>query len=152
MAHFERIRDVISGPFAPSLIQQRTAAGWQLVSIDWRRELPGNEAPTEGAFHEEIPYGLRISDDCQRLEFDPRERQALTQMMDLVAQDFPFSSIASDLNEKGFRTRDGRPWNQVSVFEMIPRLIEVGPSMFSSEEWAARRGRISSEKTRFRST
>jgi hypothetical protein len=152
MAHFERIRDVISGPFAPSLIQQRTAAGWQLVSIEWRRELPGSEAPTEGAYQEEIPYGLRISDDCQRLEFDPRERQVLTQMMDLVVQDFPFSSIASDLNEKGFRTRDGRPWNQVSVFEMVPRLIEVGPGMFSSEEWAARRSRVSSEKLRFRST
>ena len=82
MAHFERIRDVVSGPFSSSLMQQRTAAGWQLVSIEWRRELPGDEAPSEGAFNEDIPYGLRISDDCQRLEFDPRERMVLTQMMD----------------------------------------------------------------------
>ena len=53
MAHFERIRDVVSGPFSPSIMQQRMAAGWQLVSIEWRRELPGDEAPSEGAFHEE---------------------------------------------------------------------------------------------------
>ena len=144
MAHFERIRDVISGPLAPAIMQQRTAAGWQLVSMEWRRELPGEETPSEGAFEEEIPYGLRISDDCQRLEFHPRERMVLTQMMDLVVQDFPFSSIASDLNEKGFRSRDGKPWNQVSVFQMLPRLIEVGPGLFTTEEWAARREKLSS--------
>jgi hypothetical protein len=109
------------------------------VSIEWRRELPGDEAPSEGAFSEDIPYGLRISDDCQRLEFDASERMALTQMMDLVVQDFPFSSIASDLNEKGFRTREGKLWNQVSVFQMIPRLIEIGPTLFPTKEWAARR-------------
>jgi Recombinase len=142
MANFERIRDVVSGPFSESLMQQRRVAGWQLVSIEWRRELPGAEAPSEGAFNEEIPYGLRISDDCQRLEFDPRERMVLTQMMDLVVQDFPFSSIASDLNEKGFRTREGKLWNQVSVFQMIPRLIEIGPGLFSTTEWAARRDRM----------
>jgi hypothetical protein len=143
MAHFERIRDVVSGPFSPSLMQQRGAAGWQLVSIEWRRELPGDEAPTEGSFNEDIPYGLRISDDCQRLEFDARERMVLTQMMDLVVQDFPFSSIASDLNEKGFRTRDRKQWNQVSVFKMLPRLIEIGPGLFSTAEWAARRQKLS---------
>jgi hypothetical protein len=67
-------------------------------------------------------------------------------MMDLVVQDFPFSSIASDLNEKGFRTRDGKLWNQISVFQMLPRLIEIGPGLFSSTEWAARREKLA--KTR----
>jgi hypothetical protein len=142
MAHFERIRDVVSGPFSPAIMQQRMAAGWQLVSIEWRRELPDSEAPTEGAFNEDIPYGLRISDDCQRLEIEPRENQVLLQMMDLVVEDFSFSSIASDLNEKGFRTRDGRRWNQISVFNMLPRLIEIGPRLFSKEDWKSRRQRF----------
>jgi Recombinase len=70
----------------------------------------------------------------------------LSQMMDLVVQDFPFSSIASDLNEKGFRSRDGKLWNQVSVFQMLPRLIEIGPGLFSTTEWAARREKLA--KTR----
>jgi len=143
MAHFERIRDIVSGPFSPAIMQQRLAAGWQLVSIEWRRELPGDEAAAEGAFNEDIPYGLRISDDCLRLEVDPRENQVLTQMMDLVVQDFSFSSIASDLNEKGLRTREGKRWNQVSVFKMLPRLIEIGPRLFSTAEWQARRQRFS---------
>ena len=40
MAYFERVRDVVSGPFSPEVIQQRMSAGWQMVSIEWRRELP----------------------------------------------------------------------------------------------------------------
>jgi hypothetical protein len=142
MAHFERIRDVISGPFSSEIIGQRTAAGWQLVSIEWRRELPDLEAPTEGAFSEDIPYGLRISDDCQRLEIEPTENQALMLMMDLLGQDFSYSHIVSDLNEKGFRTRDGKPWSRVAVFNMMPRLIEVGPRLFSSEEWKTRQLKV----------
>ncbi len=104
----------------------------------------------EGAFSEDIPYGLRISDDCQRLEFHPRERMILTQMMDLIVQDFPFSNIASDLNEKGFRTREGKLWSQVSVFNMIPRLIEIGPGLFSTAEWTARREKLFPSRQRLR--
>ena len=54
MAHFERIRDVVSGPFDSEVIRQRTAAGWQLVSLEWRRELPESEAPTQGAYNETV--------------------------------------------------------------------------------------------------
>ena len=56
-------------------------------------------------------------------------------MMELLGQDFSYSSIVSDLNEKGFRMRDGKPWNRIAVFNMMPRLIEAGPRMFSSEQW-----------------
>jgi hypothetical protein len=142
MAYFERIRDVISGPFSPEVIRRRTASGWQMVSIEWRRELPDAEAPTEGAFDEDIPYGLRISDDCARLEADATEHQVLMEMMEMLAQDFSYSSIVSSLNEKGFRMRDGRPWNRIAVFKMIPRLIEVGPRFFNSDEWELRRQRF----------
>ena len=142
MAYFERMRDVISQPFSPEIIQQRTAAGWQMVSIEWRRELPDSEAPPDNAFAEEIPFGLRISEDCKRLEVYPAENQVLLLMMDLLAQDFSYSAIVSDLNEKGFRQRNGHPWNRVALFNMMPRLIEVGPRLFSSDEWEQRRLRM----------
>src|SRR6201993_817731 len=146
MAHFERIRDVISGPFSPEIMRQRTAAGWQLVSLEWRRELPELEAPSEGAFSEDIPYGLRISDDCQRLDIDATENRVLVTMMELLVQDFSYSSIVSDLNEKGFRMRNGKPWNRVALFNMTPRLIEVGPRLFSTEEWRKLRQRFARPK------
>jgi len=137
MAHFERIRDVVSGPFSLEILHQRAATGWQMVSIEWRRELPDSESPSDGAFAKDIPYGLRISEDGLRLEVDPTENRALMLMMDLLGQDFSYSAIVSDLNEKGFRTRSDRPWTRVAVFNMMPRLIEVGPRLFASEEWKA---------------
>jgi hypothetical protein len=143
VANFERIRDVVSGPFSEKIIAQRMASGWQMASIEWRRELPDDEAPGDGAYNEDIPYGLRISDDCLRLEVDPQEHRALLLMMDLLVQDFSFSSIVSDLNEKGFRMRDGGPWSRVSVFKMLPRLIEAGPRLFSTDEWKTRRRKLS---------
>ena len=70
------------------------------------------------------------------------ENQVLLLMMDLLAQDFAYSSIVSDLNEKGFRQRNGKPWSRIAVFNMMPRLIEVGPRLFSSDEWEQRRLRM----------
>jgi hypothetical protein len=140
MAYFERIRDVVSESFSPAIMQQRQAAGWQLVSLEWRRELPDGESSHDGVFAEEIPYGLRISDDCKRLEVDPVADQALTLMMDLLVQDFPYSSVVSSLNEGGFRMRDGRPWTRVAVFNMHPRLIQMGPRLFAAEEVMRRHG------------
>jgi hypothetical protein len=142
MANFERIRDVISEPFGPEMIQRRAEAGWQMVAIEWRRELPDIEAPIEGQFDEDIPYGLRISDDCMRLEADPVEHQALMLIMEGIALDSPYAEIAARLNDKGFRMRNGQPWSRVTVFGMIPRLIDVGPRFFSSKEWVERSGRF----------
>ena len=143
MAHFERIRDVISGPFDSEVITERTRAGWKMVSIEWRRELPESESPSQGAYNEDIPYGLRISGDCQRLEVDPVENRTLMLMMELLVQDFPYSSIVSDLNEKGLRMRNGKPWTRIAVFNMTPRLIEVGPRLFETDEWQTVRQKFS---------
>lgn len=132
MAYFERIRDIISAPFTPTLLTERQSAGWQLVSLEWRRELPGDQPLPPSAFPEQIPYGLRIADDCSRLEVDPIEDQILTLMMDLLVQDFPYSAVVSTLNEGGFRQRDGTPWDRIAVFNMHPRLIEVGPRLFAT--------------------
>jgi hypothetical protein len=138
MAYFERMRDLVSEPFSPDVIRQRKSAGWQMVAIEWRRELPDAEAPIENKFDEDIPYGLRVSADCKRLEADPVEHEILMLMMDLVTQDFSYAEIVARLDEKGFRTRNGQRWNRVAIFRMIPRLIEVGPSFFSSAEWGER--------------
>jgi Recombinase len=137
MAYFERTRDILNGPLTNDLLRQRADAGWQVASIEWRRELPGN-APIESGV-EDIPYGLRISEDCLRLEIDPEENRILMEMMELLVQDFPFTNVASDLNERGYRTREGKRWTAVSVFNMLPRLVEAGPTMFPTEEWETRR-------------
>lgn len=135
MAWFERMRDVVSEPFSPEIIRQRTAAGWRMVAIEWRRELPDTEAPVPSSVDEDVPYGLRVSADCSRLESDPFEHRVLMLMMEMLADDRSYAEIVAALNVKGFRMRDGSPWNRIAVFKMVPRLIEVGPRFFSSQEW-----------------
>src|SRR3984885_7926903 len=144
MAHFERIRDVIHGPLMEQVVRQRGDGRWQVISIEWRRELPG-DAPAGSIDTEDVPYGLRLSEDCLRLEVDQEENRVLMQMMELLVQDFAFSSVSSDLNEKGYRTRDRRLWSPGTVFNMLPRLIDVGPRVFSTEEWDRRRERFAAK-------
>jgi len=82
---------------------------------------------------------LRIADDCSRLEENPDEMQVLMLMMELIVQDESLYKVADELNRRGLPTREGFEWNPVSVFNLLPRLIEVGPRIFSTEEWEARR-------------
>ena len=141
MARIERIREVVTGPVDMEQLRQKTEAGWKLVALEWRREIQGEEAEST-IIMEEIPYGLRVASDCTRLEENPGEREILVQMMELIVQDHSVSEVAKELTGKGLHTRGGQPWTPVAVFNMLPRLIEVGPKIFSSEEWEERRERV----------
>jgi hypothetical protein len=141
MARIERIREVVTGSVDLDYVRQKTEAGWKLVALEWRREIPGDEA-SEAVLVEEIPYGLRVATDCSRLEADPEERAVLVQMMELIVQDYSITLIASELNKRSLRTRSGSPWTPISVFKMLPRLIEVGPNIFSADDWEERRQRL----------
>lgn len=141
MAKIERIREWVREVPNPMHLRQREEAGWKLVAIEWQRELE-EERPQLREILEEVSYGLRVANDCLHLEEDPSEMRILMLMTDLIVQDNPLSQVASALNERGLRTRQGRPWSAVSVFNMLPRLIEAGPKIFSTEEWEARRSRL----------
>jgi Recombinase len=122
-------------------LQQRTDEGWKLVAIEWEREVETADNPLLA----EVPFGLRISPVNQRLEQDPTEREILLQLMELMVQEGSYAHIADEINRRGFRTRQGTRWTQVSVFEMLPRLIEVGPQLFQSAEWQKRSQEIPKE-------
>ena len=141
MARIERIREIVTGPVDMDQWKQKTDAGWQLVALEWRREIQGEE-PEHAIIMEEIPYGLRVATDCARLEENPEEREILVQMMELIVQDNSVSEVARELTRKGLRTRGGSVWTPVAVFNMLPRLIEVGPKIFSSDEWEQRKERL----------
>jgi hypothetical protein len=138
MAKLERIREVLSKPLEPEYIKLRAEAGWKPVAVEWEREIEEGERASHRGI-EEIPYGLRVGDDCLHLVENPAETQVLLQMLDGIVQDNPFSKIADELNRNGLHTRSGSKWEPVSVFNMLPRLIQVGPRIFSSEEWHARK-------------
>jgi len=141
MARVEHVRDVLSGPLTSDYLKEKTEAGWKLVAVEWQRQLQAEDREPSG-LREEVPFGLRVGDDCRHLEENPIEKQTLMFMMDLIVQDSHLFKVAEELNRRGFRTRDGTKWTQRSVFNMLPRLIEVGPQIVSSEEWEARRQRL----------
>lgn len=141
MSKREQLRDLVHDQLDPEHVRSRVAAGWRMVAVEWQREVEGASGNGNG-IREEVPYGLQVGDDCFHLVDNPREREALVLMMDLIVQDHPLSHVARELNLKGYRTREGAPWSQVSVFNLMPRLVDAGPHIFSSEEWEARRKRL----------
>ncbi|HTR23249.1 MAG TPA: recombinase family protein [Terriglobales bacterium] len=131
----ERIRQLVSAPLQSADLQQRTDEGWKLVAIEWEREVDtADDHPSA-----EVPFGLRIAQEDQRLEQNPSEWQVLLQLMELIVEEGSYARIADEINRRGFRTRQGARWTPISVFEMLPRLIEVGPQLFQSAEWQKRR-------------
>ena len=137
----ERVRQVVDGPLESTDLQQRTEEGWKMVAIEWERDVE----TAAGQLLAEVPFGLQIVPETQRLEQNPAERETLLQLMELIIQEGSYAHIAEEINRRGFRTRQGEKWTAVSVFEMLPRLIEVGPQLFQSAEWQKRRQHIPKE-------
>jgi len=134
----ERFHQELTAALTPDEIARRAEQGWKLVAVEWQREVPQTNPRSES-----VPFGLRIAPDSSRLEEDPREQEVLLLMMELTVQDGPYSFVALELNRRGYRTREGDAWTPISVFQMLPRLIEVGPKIFASQEWQRRRARLS---------
>jgi hypothetical protein len=141
MAKLERIRESLEGNLDPEYLKQRQQEGWRMVGIEWERE---KEVETEGpsATVEDAPFGTRVSGDCEHLEENPTEMQFLLSMMELIIQDISLTKVAEELNKKGFRTRKGTEWGPVAVFNMLPRLIELTPRIFATQEWVERRKQL----------
>jgi hypothetical protein len=140
MHRTERIRQSASGQLSWDEIQKLQNQGWRLIALEWERDVPAGEIKAgEERDQEDPPFGLRIAPDCSTLIEDRSENEALLAMMELIIQDGPYSSVAEELNRRGYRTREGSKWTPVSVFEMLPRLIDAGPRILSSENWYRRK-------------
>ncbi len=135
MKKTERVRQMVSGPVEAADLLQQAEKGWKMVAIEWEREIDIAEDQLPG----DVPYGLQVAPEAQRLEENPAEREILVELLELLVQEGSYARVAEEINRRGFRTREGARWTPVSVFEMLPRLIEVGPHVFRSAEWQQRR-------------
>lgn len=137
----ERIRELRNDPPTPEELAYKTEQGWSLAAIEWQREVE-QPAGAPRPFRQAPPFGLRVAEEVRMLEEDPAEAAALQAMLGLVIDDeMSFSQAAVALNERGIATRDGQPWTQVRVFEMMPRIVEAAPRILASEDWSASRQR-----------
>ncbi len=137
-----RVREVVWEPPSPHYLLEKARTGWTLVALEWEREMGAEEARTMGLVCD-VPYGLRVAGNSVTLEEDPEERAIIVETLALIVKDeMRFSMVADALNGKGFRTRDGKPWTQTAIFDMLPRLIEVAPEVLSSEQFEALKRRF----------
>lgn len=134
MPKIERKHEILTARLDDELLRLKASDGWRPISVVWERTVEG-EAEEPGS--QAVPLGLRVGSDCQQLEPDPDEIRTMLYMLKGIVDDEPFGAIARQLNEAGHRTRDGGEWNQTSVFHMLPRLIEVAPAIFNSDDWRA---------------
>jgi hypothetical protein len=141
MSRLERTREVLSGPLNAADLDRKASQGWKPVAIIWERQVDDAQAPLAD-IAEPVPYGLKIAEDCTALEQDVQEREALLVMLEMIIQDKPLSETAEELNRRGLRTRLNSKWTPGSVFDMLPRLIEVGPRVLSTQEWVVRRAKL----------
>jgi len=141
MAKLERTRESVEGALDPEYVKLREKAGWRLIGVEWERETEST-AGGSASFLEDPPYGVRVGGDCDHLEENPEEMQFLLSMMELIIQDISITKVAEELTRKGYRTRKGTEWGPVAVFNMLPRLIELTPRIFASQEWVERRKRL----------
>ncbi|HWF48785.1 MAG TPA: hypothetical protein VG168_17390 [Bryobacteraceae bacterium] len=138
----QSIRDVVTGELSLEYFAKRFAEGWKVFSIEWFRESGEAAVPTESASlldeRETIPYGLRITEDGAVQE-NPLEATVLLLILDQIVREKRIQEIATELNLQGYSTRDGMPWGPTDVFNLMPRLIEAGPSLLKSVAWQQRR-------------
>ena len=137
----QRLHEHRSVPPTGDEINAKATEGWQLAGLIWERDTDVRETG-QRPVNEVVPFGLRVADDCMHLVEDQPEKEVIMLALELIVQDFRLSQVAEELNRQKYRTRTGAPWNAASVFELLPRLIDVGPRIFSSQEWAERRQRL----------
>lgn len=138
MAKMERLREVVAGLPSAERVAEKAADGWRLIAVEWEREVRGSDSDS-GRVKEEIPFGLKVSKDCLHLEEDPAETETLQLVLEMIVEDKTMSDVADELNRRGLKTRRSTDWTQPSVFALLPRVIEVAPRIFSTEEWVTRK-------------
>ena len=133
------MREPVEGLPTPQYLNERVQAGWRLVALEWERE---TDAEGVATWIEEIPYGLQVSPDCSRLIPNPGEIEVITLALDMIVEDCPLSRVSDELNRREYRTRKGRAWTPAEVFNLLPRMIQIGPRLFATEQWMNRCRRL----------
>lgn len=137
----QRRRELVSSSLTLDYFVQKAAEGWTLAAVEWVREVSDRkQEPVQFTTPaEDLPYGLRLTDQGTNVERNPLEMTVLLLILERIIQEKRVTEIAADLNRSGFLTRKGSAWTASEVFELLPRLIEAGPALLKSPAWLERR-------------
>ena len=135
-----QLRDEIDNPVSLDYFHQRTSEGWKLKAVVWER---ADEASAEAHAEETLtaPYGIEVVPASARLQPKQDELEVLQSILEMVVVEKGVTNIADDLNTRGFKMRNGKPWTSTAVFDLLPRLIEAAPDILKRDDWQERRKR-----------
>ena len=68
-----------------------------------------------------VPWGHRVGDDGRTLVPNATERDVLAEIHRLRARGYALISIADELNGRGWRNRQGRPWQASFIAQLLTR-------------------------------
>ncbi len=137
-------RDIIRGELTLDYFAKKFAEGWKVRAIDWSREAregaEAYETPFTHLLSEEdaVPFGYRLTGE-KLLEENPLEATVLLLILEQIVHEKRIPEIAAQLNRQGYLTRKGGSWGPTEVFDLLPRVIEVGPTLLKSDIWRERR-------------
>ncbi|MBV8903980.1 MAG: recombinase family protein [Acidobacteriia bacterium] len=138
----QTIREVITGEVSLEYLAKRLAEGWKIAIIEWSREATetGTSVASPTLLNQKtaLPYGFQLTGDGL-IEENPLEATVLLIILEQIIREKRIQEIARELNQQGYSTREGTPWGPTDVFNLMPRLIEAGPSLLKSAAWQQRR-------------
>lgn len=139
----ETVRDLMEHPVSLDYFQGRVANGWRLKAIEWEKDVADDLA---GASTQATapPYGLAVVPETATLQPNPAEINVMMTILELIVVEKGVSYIADELNARGYKTRQGTRWTSPAVFDLLPRLIELGPDLLKRDEWKSRRPNLKS--------
>ncbi len=140
MVKVERVREVLKSPPTAEYWQEKSEKGWRPVAVEWERD--ASEEGERDVLKEEVPYGLEVAADRLYLVESPSEIEVVHLLLEQIVKDRPLSAAAEELNRRGYRQRDGAHWTQVALFNLLPRVVELAPRIYSSEEWSEKRSQL----------
>ena len=135
----QRVRETLRQSITPEYLERKANEGWRPVAIEWERD-----AIADGPTRVPLPYGLGVAEDGRDLVENAAEMSILRRILAGIVADRPLSDIAAELNGHGVAQRDGSPWTVPSVFDLLPQVIEMAPSIYESEAWKTSRPRLRS--------
>ena len=100
-----------------------------MVSVgQWEREVIGERTrdalqakKARGERVGTVPFGYQLAADGVALEESPAEQRVLHTLRDLRGQGHTLRTIADELNQQGFTTRNGSPWR----FEYVRSVLKA---------------------------
>lgn len=132
------LRDHVQFPVSDDYFERRRAEGWKLRVIEWEKSDLA-ERPDRVAAAESVPYGLEVVAGTLHLTENLGEKAVLLTILQMIVKDKSVPLIADELNRRHLKNRAGGNWTAPAVFDLLPRVIEMGPALLQSEEWIALR-------------